>query len=266
MSTPSLSSEYSDSTALATRIETHENYSEYPDNVVAAVINALGLEGSEDVADIGCGDARFLARLASTGHGGRLVGVDNSPAMVAAANRVGRVTGVLADAVRTPFSDSEFDAVTVRHMLYHLDDPMAALEEFRRIAKPWGQVVVTVNHSTTCRRTHELVAEHAERRGITAPAGMINGAVNSGTISDMMAGVFGNVHLDYQDNALVFPEPEPLIRFAESLFSFCGVGADHPERGAILADLTSDVEEWFATHPGGAWRDPKGYVVAVSEV
>ncbi|WP_369797526.1 trans-aconitate 2-methyltransferase [Nocardia sp. CNY236] len=59
---------------------------------------ALALTGSEDLADIGCGDGRFLAQLAEQGHHGRLVGLDNSTAMVAAADTVPGIEGVLGDA------------------------------------------------------------------------------------------------------------------------------------------------------------------------
>ncbi|WP_178127713.1 methyltransferase [Nocardia cyriacigeorgica] len=63
-------------------------------------MEALGLAGTEDLADIGCGDARFLARLNDAGHTGRLVGVDTSPAMAAAANAISGVTAVTAEAER----------------------------------------------------------------------------------------------------------------------------------------------------------------------
>nr|WP_231390432.1 class I SAM-dependent methyltransferase [Nocardia sp. CNY236] len=47
---------------------------------------------------MGCGDGRFLAQLAEQGHHGRLVGLDNSTAMVAAADTVPGIEGVLGDA------------------------------------------------------------------------------------------------------------------------------------------------------------------------
>ncbi|MBB5915517.1 SAM-dependent methyltransferase [Nocardia transvalensis] len=264
MSIPTLASEYSDTAALATRIETHEKYSEHPGDIIRAVIDALGLRGSEDLADIGCGDARFLARLSGSGHSGCLVGVDNSPTMVAVAEGVAGVKGVLADATLMPFGDNKFDVVTARHMLYHLIDPVAALSEFRRITAPSGSVAVTVNHANACGRTHGLVADHARRHGIRPPVGMINAVVNSDTIADMMTGVFGNVALTRHDDALLFTEPASLLRFAASLFSFYGIPTDQPVRAAIRADLSAAIDEWFASNDGDGWRDPKGYSVAVS--
>ncbi|MGQ4600374.1 methyltransferase domain-containing protein [Nocardia sp. R6R-6] len=264
MSAPSLDSEYSDTTALATRIDTHARYSQHPDDPISAVLDALRLTGTEDLADIGCGDARFLMRVADSDHHGRLVGVDNAPAMVAAAAQVPGAAAVLADATRIPFPDNTFDIATARHMLYHLAAPLDALQEWRRITKPSGRVVVTVNHANTCHRTHQLVVEHARRHGITEPAGLMNPDVHSGTIADMMSTVFPRHTVVTCDNTLVFNESAPVLRFAESLFSFCGIAADTPERPQILADLSDTLDTWFDAHPGQQWRDPKGYSIIVA--
>ncbi|MGK8465520.1 class I SAM-dependent methyltransferase [Nocardia cyriacigeorgica] len=115
---PSLTSEYATTTPLQVRIDTHARHSEHPDHPVGTVLAALALTGSEDLADIGCGDGRFLARLAEHRHRGRLVGLDNSTAMVSAADAIPGVEGVLGGAEALPFADDEFDVVTARHMLY----------------------------------------------------------------------------------------------------------------------------------------------------
>src|SRR5690606_18340795 len=127
MTTPSLDTEYADLTPLQVRIATHQRHSEHPDDPGAAVLNALGVTGSEDLADIGCGDARFLAHLRATGHTGRLVGVDASLTMVAAAATIAGVTAIHGEAGQLPLQDDQFDVCTARHMLYHVTDPLVAL-------------------------------------------------------------------------------------------------------------------------------------------
>jgi len=258
-----LDAEYADPTPLKVRIDTHERYSERPDDPAADVLAALALTGTEHLADIGCGDARFLAQLAAAGHQGPLVGIDTSPAMIAAADAVPRVRGVFGSAERIPFDDNSFDVITARHMLYHVPDPMAALREFRRTTKPGGSVTVVVNHPGTCPYTGELVAAHAATYGVGAGSAVIN-TVDSDTLPEMMAQVFGAVRIHRSDNALVFDTPEPLVRFAEALFTFHGVPPNHPRRQAILTDLREDVEDWFTHHPGRTWHDPKGYIVATA--
>ncbi|MEU1984430.1 methyltransferase domain-containing protein [Nocardia sp. NPDC019395] len=264
MTMPSLTSEYASPIPLQARIATHQEHSEHPDDPSTAVLAALELTGTEDLADIGCGDARFLAHLHAAGHIGRLVGVDTSAAMVAAAAAIGGVTAVSGDAQNLPVRDGEFDACTARHMLYHVPDPLAALSEFRRITRAGGTVVVVVNHARTCHYTHQLVAAHARNHGLTPPDGMINHTVTSETLPDMMREIFGNTIIETHDNALVFDQPRPLITFAEALFTFYGIASDAPTRAQILADVTSEIEHWFSSHPGQAWRDPKGYTVATA--
>ncbi|MBF6399474.1 methyltransferase domain-containing protein [Nocardia cyriacigeorgica] len=264
---PSLTSEYAILTPLQVRIDTHARHSEHPDDPVATVLATLALTGSEDLADIGCGDGRFLARLAEHGHRGRLVGLDNSTAMVTAADALPGVDAVVGDAESLPFADDEFDAVTARHMLYHLPDPNQALRELQRITRVGGRVAVSVNHPATCARTRQLIIDRATEYGLSPAADMVN-HVNSRTLPTMMSmsTVFGDVRIHQHDNALIFDAPEPLTRFAEALFSFCGVDAASPHRAAILDAVTGDIRDWFTTHPGQCWRDPKGYIVATAAV
>ncbi|MFE7801538.1 class I SAM-dependent methyltransferase [Nocardia sp. NPDC057440] len=264
MSSPRLEVEYTDPTPLQARIDTHRKYSEKPDDPSVDVLAAIELTGTEHLADIGCGDARFLANLAACGHRGPLVGLDTSPVMVAAAAAIPGVQAVLAYAERIPFDDNTFDVVTARHMLYHVPDPRAALAEFRRTTKPGGAVAVVVNHPHSCPRTAELIAAHAGSYGITTTEAF-TATVDSDTLPAMMTDTFGAVRIHRSDNALVFDAAAPLIRFAEALFGFHGITPDHPQRQAILTDMSEDIEDWFAHHPGQSWRDPKGYIVATAE-
>ncbi|MEV0298558.1 class I SAM-dependent methyltransferase [Nocardia sp. NPDC050710] len=260
-----LDAEYADATPLRVRIDTHEHYSENVNNPTGDVLDALGLSGAEYLADIGCGDARFLADLVATGHRGPLVGIDSSPTMAAAADIIPGVRGVLADATQIPFDDNTFDALSARHMLYHVPDPRAALSEFRRTVKPGGTVAIVVNHPRNCPRTAELVTAHARTYGVEQ-TGSFRASVDSQSLPPLMSEVFGAVRIHRCDNALVFNSPAPLVRFAEALFAFYGVPVDHPSRADILDDLRGDVQDWFGAHPGESWRDPKGYIVAAADV
>ncbi|WP_280479473.1 class I SAM-dependent methyltransferase [Nocardia cyriacigeorgica] len=262
---PSLTSEYATLTPLQVRIDTHARHSENPDDPVATVLDALELTGTEDLADIGCGDGRFLAHLAEHGHRGRLVGLDNSTAMVTAIDAIPGVEGVLGNAETLPFADDEFDAVTARHMLYHVPDPHQALRELRRITRGGGRVAVSVNHPATCARTRQLVIDRAAEYGLSPAVDMVN-EVDSTTLPKMMSTVFGDVRIHQHDNALVFDTPETLIRFAEALFAFCGVHTASPHRAAVFDAVSGDIRDWFTAHPGQCWRDPKGYVVATAAV
>jgi mycothiol synthase len=107
----------------------------------------LGAGGS--VLDVGCGTGPELARLAEiVGHSGRVVGLDRSEALLAAARQRGlgalEVVELLeGDGVALPFADDEFDACRADRTLQHLASPEAALAEMVRVTRPRGRVVVT---------------------------------------------------------------------------------------------------------------------------
>lgn len=75
--------------------------------------------------------------------GAMVVPIDLSEGML----RVGRhrhpqLPFVNADALRLPFADSSFDAVTISFGLRNVEDVPAALREMRRVTRPGGRLVV----------------------------------------------------------------------------------------------------------------------------
>ncbi len=54
----------------------------------------------------------------------------------------GRLGYVAGDALRLPFRDSSFDAVTISFGLRNVASPSAALAEMRRVTRPGGRLVV----------------------------------------------------------------------------------------------------------------------------
>jgi SAM-dependent methyltransferase len=85
------------------------------------------------VLDVGCGEGRLASLLSD---GVTWIGVDSSPAQVAA-NRYRPV--VLADMRALPFRDGAFAEVTHLWCLYHLDDPLVAIGEAKRVLRARGR-------------------------------------------------------------------------------------------------------------------------------
>jgi demethylmenaquinone methyltransferase/2-methoxy-6-polyprenyl-1,4-benzoquinol methylase len=102
---------------------------------------ALGLRPGERVLDVGAGTGVSTEELARSG--AYAVGADLSLGMLRAGKRSRPGVPLLAgDALRLPFSDGMFDAVTISFALRNVTDPDAALRELARVTRPGGRLVV----------------------------------------------------------------------------------------------------------------------------
>ncbi|MFJ4848039.1 methyltransferase domain-containing protein [Streptomyces sp. NPDC088733] len=96
-----------------------------------------------DVLDLGCGTGSLAALAAEQGH--RVTGVDRSPRMVALARA--KLAGtdarvVVGDALRPPVPAGRFDVVLVRHLLWAMPDPAAALRRWAGLLRRGGRLVL----------------------------------------------------------------------------------------------------------------------------
>jgi demethylmenaquinone methyltransferase / 2-methoxy-6-polyprenyl-1,4-benzoquinol methylase len=94
----------------------------------------------------GTGDMCFLAEAAG-GEGTRVVGADFTLPMLAVARHRKHAERkssefLQADALRLPFPDATFHAITVGYGLRNIADPQTALVEMRRMLAPGGRAVV----------------------------------------------------------------------------------------------------------------------------
>lgn len=97
------------------------------------------------ILDVGCGTG-FLAFLyAEMGHA--VTGVDLSAEMIAVARRKAQHQGIAAtfqvgdaEAIQEP--DDSFDLVIARHLLWTLPDPGRAVQEWLRVLRPNGRLVL----------------------------------------------------------------------------------------------------------------------------
>src|SRR5262245_56595824 len=87
--------------------------------------------------DLGCGPGTITAGLAEAIAPGIATGVD-----IARSDVPAPVVFVEADARDLPFADASFDAIFSNALLQHLPDPLSALREARRVAKPGAVIVV----------------------------------------------------------------------------------------------------------------------------
>ncbi|MFJ6892505.1 methyltransferase domain-containing protein [Streptomyces hokutonensis] len=108
----------------------------------AAAVDRMELRLGARVLDLGCGTGRALPALrAHVGDAGLVLGIDLTPAMLAAALREGRDKDgqlLLADACRLPLPTAALDAVFSAGLINHVPDPATALREWARVTAPDG--------------------------------------------------------------------------------------------------------------------------------
>jgi len=112
-----------------------------------AMLELAGDVDGHRVLDAGCGSGLLASALRAKG--AHVTGFDASPAMVdLARNRLGEGAAVhVADlAERLPFDDAEFDDVVASLVLHYLPDWTGPLAEMRRVLRPGGRLLLSVNH------------------------------------------------------------------------------------------------------------------------
>jgi demethylmenaquinone methyltransferase/2-methoxy-6-polyprenyl-1,4-benzoquinol methylase len=104
-----------------------------------AVARALDLQPGQRVLDLAAGTATSSAALAKSG--ATVVGCDFSLGMLRQGLGKG-VDLVAGDALKLPFADASFDAVTISFGLRNVASAVDALRELRRVTRPGGRLVV----------------------------------------------------------------------------------------------------------------------------
>lgn len=114
------------------------------------IYTRLDLIRGQWVLNIGCGFGFDEVNLKRSYPGLRLVGIDISETMVAAAKKNGAPALLcMAMAEALPFRDYLFDRVFSREVIEHVLHPEAMMLEIRRVLKPGGICVIATPHPSS---------------------------------------------------------------------------------------------------------------------
>lgn len=118
----------------------------------------LNLASRDAVLDVGCGTG-VLTRVLREECPGQVVGLDADARLLAAVDP----PVVRGDATRLPFAEDSFDLVVCQALLINLPDPLAAVEEFGRVAADGVAVVEPDNSAVTVESTVDAEPPLARR-------------------------------------------------------------------------------------------------------
>lgn len=119
----------------------HDSYDRYHRDQFLPLVPLPGRR----TLDVGCGEGRLTRHLASLGH--RMVGIDVSPTLIAAARELPpEIELHVADAAALPFDDASFDQIVSFMCLHDVDDLGGAVREIARVLSPGGVACLAVVH------------------------------------------------------------------------------------------------------------------------
>jgi 2-polyprenyl-3-methyl-5-hydroxy-6-metoxy-1,4-benzoquinol methylase len=112
--------------------------------------------------DVGCGSGEWLSVMKELGWNAEGVDFDRDAVNACAGSGLTVHPGSVQD---QRFPAAHFDAVTLNHVIEHVPDPVATLEECMRILKPGGTLVMlTPNAGSICHRVFK-----SDWRGLEPP-------------------------------------------------------------------------------------------------
>ena len=108
-------------------------------------LERVTLHPTDRLLDVGCGDGKISARLASDLPMGSVVGVDLSPSMLTKASQafgeVANLSFSLQDAAHLGFQE-EFDVITSFTVMHWVLEQDLALEGFKKALRPKGRLYI----------------------------------------------------------------------------------------------------------------------------
>jgi predicted TPR repeat methyltransferase len=143
---------------------------------------------STPVIDLGCGTGLLASRLRDLGHS-TIDGIDYSPEMLAQAEKTGAYRALWSADLNEPLEvdDGAYGAVAIMGVFSFGHVYAAALDEFRRILAPGGQMIIGVNEvfveeGSLVAKLDQMHADglldvHVREYGEHMPASDVNGWV-----------------------------------------------------------------------------------------
>jgi ubiquinone/menaquinone biosynthesis C-methylase UbiE len=110
------------------------------------IVQWAGAGPDDTILDVACGPGLLACAFARVVK--HATAIDMTPAMLEQARKTQQEQGlknvswVQGDVYALPFPDAQFSIVSSRFVFHHLQNPLAALKEMKRVCKPKGKIVM----------------------------------------------------------------------------------------------------------------------------
>lgn len=176
------------------------------------IVQWSGAGPDDTVLDVACGPGLLACAFARVAK--HAIGIDMTPAMLEQARKTQQEQGLKnlswqqGDVYSLPFPPEQFSMVSSRFVFHHLQDPLAALKEMKRVCQDGGKIVVAdmapQSAKAAALNAAELLRDPShvrslpvdELRGLFHMAGLDAPQINSyrmeGELEDLLARSFPN--------------------------------------------------------------------------
>ena len=233
-----------------------------------AALAALAPRPGEHILDVGCGSGQTTMQLAdAVGSRGRVVGIDISQPMLAAADKRNNrpsVSFLRADA-QTHVFDHPFDAIYSRFGVMFFADPVRAFANLRRSLKPRGRIAFVCWRAESENPVMTVpMAAAAKHLSALPPAGDPNApgpfafADRARLARILEAADFGDVAITPHDEPIGGNDRAATLELALLIGPLGRLLREHPEQRTVVVDTVRDAIEPFivddvARIPSATW-------------
>ena len=211
-------------------------------NIHGEGISSLDLSGIEDILEVGCGAAENLTGLRQRGHKGKLIGCDINPVLFEKAAKDPSLQFYTNSADALPFEANSFDAILAYFMLYHLPDVSKTLEEWNRVLKPDGRIVVSTfssNNLPKHKRFKQQIANYLQ----CTPSPQFSSKFNFENAESVLTEHFTIHQTKLYLGRVVLSNPEPYLEFLDTINDFFDPAPPEEQWKIAKALVKSELEK-----------------------
>lgn len=145
-------------------------------NVIQGLLKKYAINTDDKVLDYGCGSGFLVEQLQNQGHDA--YGVDTSKEAIDFGVTKGIRNLFQQNGIKVNFPDNYFDVILAMDVIEHIEDDRSAIEEFERLLKPEGHLIITVPAYQWLWGVQDEVAHHFRRYTMSGLTDTINRSSN----------------------------------------------------------------------------------------